>query len=289
MSWLHLVHSTTYDYSEAVWPGPHRLVLRPREGHDVRVDDFTLRIQPAARITWHRDIFGNSVASVTDFVEAAPRLSIVSEAILWRTLADPSSGDTPAPDWPVIYDPLELSVAEAYRARVFPEDRQVVKTWLIAGEAPPPRSALHALEHLCQRIRTEIGYARRDEKGVFTPAQTLALRTGSCRDMAALFLEAGRELGFAMRFVTGYLECAASQAGNASTHAWVEAYLPRHGWRGFDPTSGRATTANHIVTGVSNHPRGVMPITGRYRGETAKLLGLTVSVLTERMDVAATT
>lgn len=102
--------------------------------------------------------------------------------------------------------------------------------------------------------------------------------------MAALFLEAGRLLGFAMRFASGYPECEASRAGEASTHAWVEAYLPELGWRGFDATTGTATTAGHIVAGVSNHPRGVMPITGLYHGDGAKPLGLAVSVRTERLD-----
>ena len=80
--------------------------------------------------------------------------------------------------------------------------------------------------------------------------------------MATLMMEAARLSGVAARFASGYLHGRASMAGHASTHAWAEVYLPTLGWRGFDPTIGGTTTANHIVTGVSTHPRGVMPVSG---------------------------
>lgn len=284
MSWLRLRHTTVYDYSAPVRLGPHRLVVRPREGHDLRVESFSLRLEPAGRVEWSRDIFGNSIAHVLEFAAPASRLSITVEANLWRSLADPSPRPRRAPDWPVAYDALETAMAEAYRVPAYPAERDAVSAWLTADGAPEPVSAAEVLDGLCGRIRREIGYARRDEKGVYSPAQTLALRSGSCRDMAVLFLEAGRALGFAMRFASGYLECPASRAGQATTHAWVEAYLPELGWRGYDPSAGRATTASHIVTGVSNHPRGVMPVSGVFHGAGASTSGLTVKVLTERIE-----
>ena len=71
-----------------------------------------------------------------------------------------------------------------------------------------------------------------------SPAHTLALKSGSCRDMATLMLEAARHLGVAARFSSGYLHSSASRAGRGTTHAWTEVYLPTLGWRGFDPTRG---------------------------------------------------
>ena len=97
-------------------------------------------------------------------------------------------------------------------------------------------------------------------------------------------LEVLRHLGFPARFASGYLDCAASEAGRASTHAWAEAYLPEIGWTGYDPTLGEPTSAQHVVTGVSNHPRGVMPITGSFFDEQKSYLGMNVTVRTERYD-----
>jgi transglutaminase-like putative cysteine protease len=123
-----------------------------------------------------------------------------------------------------------------------------------------------------------VKYRRRTAKGVQTPAETLGLASGSCRDLATLLMEVARVMGVAARFASGYLHGRASLAGNASTHAWAEVYLPTLGWRGFDPTIGATTSVQHIVTGVCTHPRGVMPVSGSFSGAPADYLGLTASV-----------
>ena len=61
------------------------------------------------------------------------------------------------------------------------------------------------------------------------------------------------------------------------------AYLPDIGWTGYDPTPGGATSERHIVVGVSNHPRGVMPVTGTFFDSDGSFLEMTVSVHTERI------
>jgi transglutaminase-like putative cysteine protease len=139
---------------------------------------------------------------------------------------------------------------------------------------------------LCKRVHGFIAYRRRDEKGVQTPAATLRCRTGSCRDMATLLMEAARALGVATRFASGYLHGRASLVAAASTHAWVEAYLPGLGWRGLDPTLGATTGLSHIVTGVSTHPRGVMPVSGSFTGVSSDFTSLVVSVKTQELGQA---
>src|SRR5208337_3521591 len=81
------------------------------------------------------------------------------------------------------------------------------------------------------------------DKGNAESLETLALRRGSCRDFATLMMEAARALGFAARFVSGYLyvpsrDSGESHRGGGSTHAWCQVYLPGSGWVEFDPTNG---------------------------------------------------
>jgi len=102
--------------------------------------------------------------------------------------------------------------------------------------------------------------------------------------MGTLMMEAARLLGVAARFASGYLHCAASVAGHASTHAWAEIYLPTLGWRGFDPTTGAAVSLRHVTTGVSSHPRGVMPVSGTFVGDRADYRALEVTVKTTELS-----
>ena len=75
-----------------------------------------------------------------------------------------------------------------------------------------------------------------------------------------------RHFGLASRFVSGYLYTRPPEAGNASTHAWAEVYLPGAGWRGFDPTGGEVTGNRHIGMAVARHPEAVPPVAGSYLG-----------------------
>lgn len=278
-SQLNITHETVYKYREPVEFGQHRLVLRPREGHDLQVVSMALDIKPAHTIRWSRDVFGNSVATV-DFHEPSDELSIVSRVTVnLHALPGLSEAHQTVVAYPVVYDDEETLVADAYKAAIYPADVQRLQTWLATAIAAADQTNAFAIvSTLNQAITNDIRYMRREEKGVQTPAETLEKRSGSCRDMATLLMEACRALGVAARFCSGYLDCAASVAGRASTHAWMEAYLPGRGWSGFDPTLGNEVSDRHVSIGLSNHPRAVMPVSGRFFGVRSDFIAMTVAV-----------
>ncbi|HEV7714126.1 MAG TPA: transglutaminase family protein [Steroidobacteraceae bacterium] len=282
MQRLRIQHSTRYLYSRPVEFTRHRVIIRPREGHDLRIEHMQLRISPAHTLTWVRDVFGNSIALV-DFTEPAAVLDIESDVVIQRFAPFPARTlhDPVRVPFPVSYDPLELTVVAAYLERSFPDDTSHITTWMGENLVVNPEDSEGTVLALCIAINKNITYVRRREKGVQTPAQTAQLGSGSCRDMATLLMEAARSLGLAARFASGYLHGLASLAGQASTHAWIEVYLPDLGWRGFDPTLGAAISLRHVVTGVSNHPRGVMPVSGGFVGARKDFLDLIVHVKTE--------
>jgi transglutaminase-like putative cysteine protease len=285
MSWLRIIHETTYSYKAAVRFGPHRLVLRPREGHDIRVEKMRLEIVPKFELEWSRDLFGNSVATV-HFLSPSDHLIIRSEVLLQQTVPFPLRSERPSTfvPFPVAFSGLESSIAAAYQATTFPADVAQVREWVRdAIDLTTLCGAEDAMDSVGRAIHKSIKYRRRVAKGVQRPTETLAESSGSCRDMATLMLEALRTLGLPARFASGYLDCAASEAGRASTHAWAEAYLPHIGWTGYDPMLGEATSHKHVVTGVSNHPRGVMPVSGTFFDEHNSYVGMTVTVQTQRL------
>jgi transglutaminase-like putative cysteine protease len=287
MQTLRITHTTKYSYSEPVTFGRHRLVLRPREGHDLRVESFKLHITPEHDVAWTRDVFGNNVALV-DFLEPAAKLTIENEVHLLRhshPRRKNSELHRPVP-FPVVYDPLESAVAAAYRATTYGEESAAVQHFLAQHklQSAPDHDAEFLLDRLNKTLHKTIKYNRRPEKGTQSPARTLEKQAGSCRDIATLMMEACRALGIAARFASGYLDCPASTAGHASTHAWTEVYLPSHGWIAYDPTIGEHCSHKHIPCGLSNHPRGVMPVSGTYTPTaTSQYHGLSVAVHIERL------
>ncbi|MBB5352963.1 transglutaminase-like putative cysteine protease [Haloferula luteola] len=277
---LHIRHRTEYRYAFPVRFGTHRLVMRPREGHDLRVESHQLSVSPEASVTWTRDIFGNSVAWARMEGESTT-LEVISEVVV-RRFFDPSSPPTfdHSPSaYPPEYDGIEQGVAAAYLAPVFPEETQALQGWLTSLPKPTDFPSIEAfVVRLTECIKDAVKYQRRESKGVQSPGSTLALGSGSCRDSATLMMETLRHLGIAARFASGYLDCPATRAARGSTHAWTEVYFPHLGWRGFDPTTGRVCDHRHIVTGTSHHPRGVMPLSGRYSGPANAFLSMSVGV-----------
>jgi transglutaminase-like putative cysteine protease len=281
---LHIEHATSYFYERPVKFGRHRLVLRPREGHELRVEHMDLRLEPAHQVQWISDVFGNSIALV-DFLEPATVLTIVSDVTIERLtpFADRDLHQPWRVAFPPVYDPLESAIALVYRSPTYMEDAAPLQAWLRNTFTATPDDAEGTMLALCGLVCRTVKYQRRSERGVQNPGRTLELGTGSCRDMATLMMEAARLLGVAARFASGYLHCTASMAGHASTHAWAEVYLPTLGWRGFDPTTGAAVSMRHVVTGVSSHPRGVMPVSGMFIGAQSDYRTLQVMVKTEEL------
>ena len=81
MRLLTVRHATTYRYTRPVSFGQHRLMLRPRDSHDLRLVGAELTLSPPGNTRWMHDVFGNSVALV-DFSVPAAMLSIIT-ILVW--------------------------------------------------------------------------------------------------------------------------------------------------------------------------------------------------------------
>jgi transglutaminase-like putative cysteine protease len=276
---LNIDHVTEYVFQGPVTLLPHRLLLRPRESHNVRIESSILEILPAHTVQWKRDVLDNSVA-VVSFCERSNQLRIHSSMVIQHYEDNPF--DFLVDDYAVIhpfdYAKEERTELAPFLKTAYPADRGAVQDWLDGLGLQQPVETFTLLDRLNHEISGRFLYQMREEPGVQAPAMTLARNSGSCRDFATLFLEACRHLGLASRFVSGYLCSAASEAGRGSTHAWAEAYLPGAGWKGFDPTGGEVTGNRHIGVAVASHPEAVPPVAGSFLGLAGQEPVLSVAV-----------
>lgn len=263
---LQIDHLTVYEFAEAVALLPHKLLLRPREGQDIRIESASLSIYPAHQLRWQRDVYGNSVA-VASFAAPSQRLSIASQILLWHYDSQPLDflvADS-AVRYPFQYDPAEQIDLGPYLLPIFPADQPQIAAWLRPLWQPGQVVETYLLlEWINKAIASSFTYMQREQPGVQTPATSLAGHSGSCRDTATLFIEACRCLGLAARFVSGYLHSPGAPQGPGATHAWSEVYLPGAGWKGFDSTSGLLAGGDHIAVAVGRHPESVPPVAGSF-------------------------
>lgn len=285
---LAIRHVTTYRYARPVTIGAHRLMFRPRDSHDLRLLGASLTISPpAASIRWLHDVFGNSIAIAAFAVDTA-ELRFESDIRLEQYTLDPL--DFPieeyAATYPFSYSAEDIPDLGRTIERHYPDPEHRVDVWtrqvaLVSADAAANGlvETRDLLARLMHAIKDGFTYIRREAEGTQTPVETLQLGSGSCRDFALLMIEAARSLGFAARFVSGYLYNPATDGQvSGSTHAWVQIYLPGGGWVEFDPTNAIVGGKNLIRVAVAREPWQAIPLSGQWTGAKSDFLGMEVSV-----------
>jgi transglutaminase-like putative cysteine protease len=266
-----IIHKTQYNFNAPVHLQTHTLRLRPREGHELRIESSILNIFPSPVLRWYRDVEGNSVARA-EFSGLTSLLTVQSEIIIQQYDQAPHDFLVAeyAIDYPFHYCYEDKVLLSPYMRSLDTKAASILTNWMDdIWQQKEKVQTFTLLLRLNQRIYKSITYRRRDEEGVQSAEQTLSYGSGSCRDSAYLFIIAARELGFAARFVSGYFYSDGftdplGQSG--STHAWAEVFIPGAGWKGFDPTIGLIAGSEHIAVAVARLPESVPPISGAFNG-----------------------
>lgn len=277
---LRIRHDTTYRYRGAVALAPHRLMLVPRGTHELRVLASALNITPGAKVEWTQDVLGNLVVTAS-FSESADTLVISADITVEQC----------APDWPIFriapgahsypfsYSEGEVADLGALLQPQHSDDAGELARWARGFVYGSSTDTLSLLKDINIGVGAAVTYRTREEEGTQSPLETVSAASGSCRDMAALFIDVVRHLGFGARAVSGYLyDPDASSSDPGSTHAWAEVYLPTAGWIAFDPTHRRVGSANLVPVAVGRCNAQIMPIAGGYIGAPSDFVGMDVRV-----------
>jgi uncharacterized protein (DUF2126 family)/transglutaminase-like putative cysteine protease len=267
-----LNHVTQYRYDRLVTMGPQVVRLRPAPHSRTRILSYSLRVDPAKHfLNWQQDGQSNYLARLV-FQQPTREFRVEVDLVAEMAVFDPFDFfvEPYAESFPFQYTLEERFELMPYMRRLAPGKR--FGEYLAMVDLTPRRN-IDFLVDLNRKLNAQIRYLIRMEPGVQTPEETLLKASGSCRDSSWLLVQLLRHLGFAARFVSGYLiqltADVKSLDGPSGTdkdftdlHAWCEVYLPGAGWIGLDPTSGLFAGEGHIPLACSPAPGSAAPISG---------------------------
>ncbi len=267
-----LNHVTHYRYDRLVALSPQVVRLRPAPHCRTRILSYSLKVTPPHHfINWQQDPQANYLARLV-FPDSTTEFKIEVDLVAEMSVLNPFDFFlTPhAEQFPFKYDVNERRELVPYLVKA---PATPLLADYLAGISRRPRRTIDFIVELNSRLANDIQYLIRLEPGVQLAEETLAMRSGSCRDSAALLVQLMRHLGFAARFVSGYLiqlvadvKSLDGPSGPAQDftdlHAWCEVYLPGAGWIGLDPTSGLLAGEGHIPLACTPEPSAAAPISG---------------------------
>lgn len=267
-----LNHRTSYCYDREVNLGPQVVRLRPAPHTRTPILSYSLKVGPTPHFeNWQQDPQGNYLARYI-FPKPTRRFDIEVDLIAEMTVVNPFDFflEADADESPFVYAPALAHEIGPYRT-VEPVGPKLAE--FVAGCDVRKRRTIDFLVDLNMRVHKAVGYVIRLEPGIQSCEETLTKGSGSCRDSAWLFVQALRNLGFAARFVSGYLiqlkadvksldGPSGAEKDFTDLHAWTEVYLPGAGWVGLDPTSGLFTGEGHIPLAATPDPQSAAPVTG---------------------------
>lgn len=272
-----ITHRTSYKYDRPVSMGPQTIRLRPAPYARTPILSYSLKISPEPHfLNWQQDPQGNWLARVV-FPERVTSFEVLVDVVADMATINPFDFflEPEAETYPFVYD--DVLAEELAPFRVLRHPGKKLRSLINAVSVAIGDKDLRMVDMLVmvnRLIAERISYVVRMEPGVWSPEKTLTEAKGSCRDSAWLLVNLMRHLGFAARFVSGYLiqlvadvkPVGDGPAGPTEDftdlHAWAEVYLPGAGWIGLDATSGLMAGEGHIPLAATPSPISAAAISG---------------------------
>lgn len=274
---LRVRHLTRFSYLGRVTDSFNEIRLHPVSDELQTCTSFSLRLQPEGATRDYRDFYQNRV-HYFEVPQPHERLEIEMVAVV-ETRPDPRPAPGAMPpaalDNPAAgvehFDFLNATNYVPLEAPLLQEARQSVGNEVRDLWADALRLGGHVNDILTYSPNSTAVHTR--------VLDVLESRHGVCQDFAHLQLGLCRALGIPARYVSGYFfnpDRAPDQV--EASHAWVEVFLPGHGWRGYDPTHRRETDVNYVKLAIGRDYGDIRPVSGTFRGRGTREMTVEVQV-----------
>ncbi|MDQ2912512.1 MAG: transglutaminase family protein [Chloroflexota bacterium] len=266
-------HTTRFEYAADVVESVIDVRLGPRSDEHQRWGRFDIRVDPAGSVRRYGDGFGNTGFLVT-LARAHRHLDLRTAGEIETLLADPFALPAQLPD------PLGPSALADF-LDPSPLVPLVPGLGALAGPHRPTsgEDTFAAVQRLMHLVNERLEYVPGVTTVETTVVEVLGEPRGVCQDFAHLLIGLCRSVAIPARYVSGYTVADASgpARGAGASHAWVEAFTPTHGWRGFDPTNDLVASGYHVKVAIGRDYGDVPPHQGTYRGQAEELLSVKVA------------
>lgn len=286
---LRVTHKTRYEYNHPVQKSSHRFLMRPVEDRQQFLLDYSIEVDPEVSAIAFEDVFGNATLGLeidTPFnrleIESKSTVSIYAVPPLEQRAAFIST------EMPPVLMPWQRQMLSAYLLPTeLPETQlKALSEFAASFSARNDYDLVGTLLDLNETLYRDFEYVSGSTTNETTAFQVFESRRGVCQDFANLMICLARLLQIPARYRMGYIFTSAdysNQIQSEASHAWVEVYIPRVGWHGFDPTNGIQVGADHVRVACGRNYLDATPTTGTiYAGGGTETL--TVSVRVEEVS-----
>lgn len=259
---LTIEHRTIYAFTAPQGRIVQSLRMTPGDTHDQTVAAWHIDVDCDARMTQHRDGFGNA----TTMLYCEGPIERLELSVTGEVVTSSSGG--------VLHGTSETLPPRFFlRATPATAADAAIRAFADETAAGSDIPALHRLNcAIRQRFKDDCG---RPVPGL-TAAEAFEREALTARDMAQVFVAGARAIGVPARYVSGYCDLAGDH--RPTPHGWAEAWVPGAGWIAFDPWLGLSPEEHHVRVAVALDPAGAAPVAGSRLGEGRERLEVDVTV-----------
>lgn len=271
-------HITRYSYPSPVIDSANQVMLFPVDDLLQEVKEHRLIITHNPSVEVYTDYFGNK-NGIFSVVRPHTQLTIESLiVVVTHEVKLPGINTAPETQWDNLnnvkdeFPYLDFMFRESCDAEH--EISAVVNSMMDENISP-----FAIAEKMSSYVFSNFEY-KKGITGVETRVDEIwRLKAGVCQDFAHVLLVMLRLVGIPARYVSGYI-CPKNHElrGEGATHAWVEAYIPFHGWLGFDPTNNCIVSDRHVRLAVGRNFTDCTPVKGTYKGSSEHTLEVSVTI-----------